>query len=57
MSWIGVSVGVAVASAAFTAMIADQLTEQRGTASASISSSQALGSSSAWGSSSSSAWA
>ncbi|KXZ60165.1 Major Facilitator Superfamily protein [Microbacterium laevaniformans] len=43
MSWIGVSVGVAVASAAFTAMIADQLTEQRGTASASISSSQALG--------------
>ncbi|RKS84893.1 MFS transporter [Microbacterium sp. AG790] len=43
ISWIGVSVGVAVASAAFTAMIADQLTEQRGTASASISSSQALG--------------
>ena len=43
ISWIGVSVGLAVASAAFTAMIADQLTEQRGTASASISSSQALG--------------
>ncbi|KIC57228.1 MFS transporter [Microbacterium hominis] len=43
VSWIGVSVGVAVASAAFTAMIADQLTDQRGTASAAISSSQALG--------------
>lgn len=43
IAWIGVSVGVAVASAAFTAMIADQLTDQRGTASAAISSSQALG--------------
>ncbi len=43
LAWIGVSLGVAVASAAFTAMIADQLTDQRGTASAAISSSQALG--------------
>lgn len=42
-AWIGVSVGVAAASAAFTAMIADQLTDRRGTASAAISSSQALG--------------
>ncbi|KXC06764.1 MFS transporter [Microbacterium hominis] len=42
-AWVGVSVGVAVASAAFTAMIADQLSAQRGTASAAISSSQALG--------------
>ncbi|WP_051198590.1 MFS transporter [Gordonia shandongensis] len=42
--WIGVSVGVAVASAAFTAMIPDQLApDRRGTASASIGSSQALG--------------
>ena len=37
------SVGAAVASAAFTALIADQLTTQRGTASAAVSSSQALG--------------
>lgn len=43
IAWVGVSVGVAVASAAFTAMIADQLSDQRGTASAAISSSQALG--------------
>ncbi len=42
-AWIGVCVGVAVASAAFTALIADQLTEQRGTASAAVSSAQALG--------------
>jgi len=41
--WIGVSVGVAVASSALTAMIADQLDEQRGTASAAIGSSQAVG--------------
>ena len=37
------SVGTAVASAAFTALIADQLTTQRGAASAAVSSSQALG--------------
>nr|WP_183501055.1 MULTISPECIES: MFS transporter [Microbacterium] len=42
-AWIGVSIGTAVASAAFTALIADQLTSQRGTASAAVSSSQALG--------------
>ncbi|HYP73078.1 MAG TPA: MFS transporter, partial [Microbacterium sp.] len=43
IAWVGVSVGVAVASAAFTALIADQLTEQRGAAAAAVSSSQALG--------------
>lgn len=43
LAWIGVSVGVAVASAAFTALIADQLTDQRGAASAVIASSQAVG--------------
>lgn len=43
LAWIGVSVGIAVASAAFTALIADQLTTQRGAASAAVSSSQALG--------------
>lgn len=43
MAWVGVSVGTAIASAAFTALIADQLTTQRGTASAAVSSSQALG--------------
>lgn len=43
LAWVGVSVGVAVASAAFTALIADQLTTQRGAASAAVSSSQALG--------------
>lgn len=43
-SWVGVSVGIAVASAAFTAMIADQLpVAQRGAASAAVGSSQALG--------------
>lgn len=42
--WVGVSIGVAVASAAFTAMIADQLPPtQRGAASAAIGSSQAVG--------------
>jgi MFS family permease len=43
VAWVGVSVGIAVASAAFTALIADQLTTQRGAASAAVSSSQALG--------------
>lgn len=43
LAWVGVSVGIAVASAAFTALIADQLTTQRGAASAAVSSSQALG--------------
>lgn len=42
-AWVGVSVGVAVASAAFTALIADQLDTQRGAASAAVSSAQALG--------------
>lgn len=43
-AWIGVSSGVAIASAAFTAMIADQLpVEQRGAASSAASSAQALG--------------
>lgn len=43
-SWIGVSVGAAVASAALTAMIADQLpAEQRGAAASAVGSSQALG--------------
>jgi MFS family permease len=42
-AWIGVSVGAAVAAAAFTALIADQLTSQRGAASAAIASSQAVG--------------
>lgn len=43
-AWIGVSVGVAVASAAFTALIADQLpVTQRGAASAAVGSSQAVG--------------
>ncbi|ALG83934.1 MFS transporter [Gordonia phthalatica] len=42
--WIGVSAAVAVASAAFTAMIPDQLPpDRRGTASAAVGSSQALG--------------
>ncbi|GAA1952021.1 MFS transporter [Microbacterium deminutum] len=41
--WVGVSVGLALAMAAFTALIADQLTTQRGAASASVSSSQAVG--------------
>lgn len=42
--WVGVSIGVAVSSAAFTALIADQLpTTQRGAASAAVGSSQAVG--------------
>ena len=48
VAWVGVSVGVAVASAAFTALIADQLTDQRGAASAAIASSQRSASSSGW---------
>ncbi|WP_040164643.1 MFS transporter [Microbacterium gorillae] len=44
LTWTGVSVGLAVASAAFTAMIADQLPEQqRGTAASLASSAQAVG--------------
>jgi MFS family permease len=43
VAWIGVCVGTAVASAALTAMIADQLEAQRGAASAVVSSAQALG--------------
>lgn len=43
-AWVGVSIGVAVSSAAFTAMIADQLpATQRGAASAAVGSSQAIG--------------
>ena len=42
-AWIVVSVGVSVAMAALTAMIADQLTAQRGSASAAASSAQAVG--------------
>lgn len=42
-AWVGVSVGAAVAGAAFTAMIADQLSTQRGAASAAVASSQAVG--------------
>lgn len=44
LAWLGVSVGVAVSSAAFTALIADQLpVTQRGAASAAVGSSQAVG--------------
>lgn len=44
LAWTGVSIGIAVASAAFTALIADQLPEsQRGAAAAATSSSQAVG--------------
>lgn len=43
-AWVGVCAGVGIASAAFTAMIADQLpSEQRGAASSAASSAQALG--------------
>lgn len=43
-SWVGVSIGIAVASAAFTALIADQLpATRRGAASAVVGSSQAAG--------------
>ncbi|WP_144872998.1 MFS transporter [Microbacterium sp. 1.5R] len=44
LAWVGVSVGIAVSSAAFTALIADQLPEtRRGAASAAVGSSQAVG--------------
>jgi MFS family permease len=43
LAWVGVSVGAAVAASAFTALIADQLTSQRGAASAAVASSQAVG--------------
>ncbi len=42
-SWAVVSVGLSVASTAYTALIADQLTVQRGAASAVASSAQAVG--------------
>lgn len=42
-AWIVVSIGVSVASAALTALIADQLNTQRGAASAAASSAQAVG--------------
>nr|WP_268771213.1 MFS transporter [Microbacterium sp. Leaf320] len=43
-AWVGVTIGVAVSSAAFTALIADQLpATQRGAASAAVGSSQAVG--------------
>jgi MFS family permease len=42
-AWVVTSVGVSVASAALTALIADQLDEQRGAASAAASSAQAVG--------------
>ncbi|MGF6823627.1 MFS family permease [Microbacterium sp. ZKA21] len=42
-AWIGVSIGIAVTSAALTALIADQIDEQRGAASALVSSAQAVG--------------
>lgn len=42
-AWVGVSIGIAVLSAALTAMIADQVFAQRGTASALVSSAQAVG--------------
>ncbi len=43
-SWVGVSIGLTTASAAFTAMIADQLpAAQRGAASSAVGSSQAVG--------------
>ncbi|WP_404472420.1 MFS transporter [Microbacterium aerolatum] len=42
-AWVGVSVGIAVLSAALTAMIADQVFAQRGAASALVSSAQAVG--------------
>ncbi len=42
-AWIGVMVGFAVASSAFTALIADQLTDQRGAGSAAVGSAQAVG--------------
>jgi len=43
-AWVGVSIGVSIAGAAFTALIADQLTTtQRGAASSAVASSQAVG--------------
>lgn len=43
-AWVGISIGVAIASAAFGALIADQLApNQRGAASAAVGSSQAVG--------------
>lgn len=42
-AWIGVWIGLAAASAALTAMIADQVDARRGTASAVVSSAQAVG--------------
>ena len=42
-AWVVTSVGVSVTSAALTALIADQLDEQRGAASAAASSAQAVG--------------
>ncbi|UGS27257.1 MFS transporter [Microbacterium resistens] len=42
-SWVVVSVGVSTAGAAFTALIADQLDTQRGSASAAASAAQAAG--------------
>lgn len=42
-AWVAVSIGIAVASSAFTALIADQLTTQRGAASAAVGSTQAAG--------------
>ncbi|WP_228282810.1 MFS transporter [Brevibacterium atlanticum] len=42
-AWVVTSVGVSVASAALTALIADQLDDQRGAASAAASSAQAVG--------------
>lgn len=44
LAWVGVSIGIAIASAAYSALIADQLpTTQRGGASAVVSSAQAVG--------------
>lgn len=43
LGWTGLSLGIAVSSAAFTALIADQLTDQRGAASAVVGSTQAVG--------------
>ena len=44
IAWVGVSIGIAIASAAFTAMIADQLPiHQRGAAASAASSAQAVG--------------
>jgi MFS family permease len=42
-AWVGLMVGFAIASSAFTALIADQLTDQRGSASAAVGSAQAVG--------------